>query len=217
MVGRGSYTWWARTDRSPETVDSILIGLCALIWLVLLGVSVAAVVALVDLGRGFHKPTQNPHTGLLYIVIGISVLIILAAVPLLLRARRATPAGPAARSTGFPAGRGGAPPLRSAQRAPHTRSDDRTTERRGVAAPVAGPNDDEVDRVLLRGTTELVSVIGTALIAVAAATYLMAVGKDGAAWVGYCVAGFVTAAMPVVPWRHLRQLRELLSAGSPPP
>ncbi|WP_231985714.1 DUF2561 family protein [Mycobacterium sp. E3247] len=40
---------------SPDVVDRILIGACAVVWLVLLGVSVAAAVALSDLGRGFHK------------------------------------------------------------------------------------------------------------------------------------------------------------------
>jgi hypothetical protein len=200
MAGRDSYIWWARTGRAPETVDRMLIGLCALIWLVLLGMSVAAVVALIDLGRGFHKPTQNSHTGLLYIVIGVSALIILAATPVLLRARPATPARSAAGSTGFPVRGGGAPPS-------WPRFDDRTTGRRGAAASATMPHGDEVDRVWLRGTAELASAIGTALIAVAMATYLMAVGKDGAAWGGYIVAGLVTAVMPVVPWRHLRQLR----------
>ncbi|WP_120313942.1 DUF2561 family protein, partial [Mycobacterium alsense] len=47
------------------------------------------------------------------------------------------------------------------------------------------------------------------LIAVAAATYLMAVGHDGASWVGYGLAGVITAGMPAVEWLHVRQLRQL--------
>lgn len=184
---------WAR--RSPTTVDWLLVGLCALVWLVLLGFSVAAGVALVDLGRGFHEPTEKPRTGLLYIVIGISAVVILAAIPVLLRARQtAAPRWPA----GFPAPGGTTAPVRRGQRAPKPR--------RTAAAPQTGPRDDAVDRILVRGTTELASAIGTALIAVAAATYLMAVGKDTAAWVGYSIAGLVTVVMPVIPWRYLRQL-----------
>ncbi|HEU4360384.1 MAG TPA: DUF2561 family protein [Mycobacterium sp.] len=186
---------WAR--RSPKTVDLLLVGLCALVWLVLLGFSVAAAVALVDLGRGFHEPTENPHTGLLYIVIGISALIILVAIPVLLRVRQAVPAQ---RPTGFPARGGATAPTRPGQRAGQTR--------RAVAAPPTVSHDDAVDRILLRATAELASAIGAALIAVAVATYLMTVGRDTGAWVGYGVAGLVTAAMPVIPWLHVRELHD---------
>ena len=50
---------------APEVVDRILMGACAAIYLVLLGVSVAAAVALADLGRGFHKAASEPahHLG----------------------------------------------------------------------------------------------------------------------------------------------------------
>lgn len=176
---------WATNRYSPEVVDRVLLGLCAAIWLVLLGTSVAATVALVDLGRGFHTPAKNPHTGVLYIVIGVSALIILAAVPVLLRAR------------------GSAMPSRAFRLAP-----------RRPAPPTgrsAAPRAD-VDRALLRGITDLTSVIGAGLIAVAAGTYLMAVGKDTGAWVGYGIAGAIALAMPVVPWLHLRRLRGLLDA-----
>jgi hypothetical protein len=211
MSGRGSYIpadW-----RTPENVDRVLVGLCAVIWLILLGMSVAAVVALVDLGRGFHKLTRNPHTGLLYIVIGVSALIVLAAIPVLLRARRTTPVRPALRPPGFPPPERGAPPDQPGRRAQGTGFDDRGTPRRGAAGLMFVPGGNEVDRLWLRGTTGLVSVMGAALIAVAAATYLMATGKDGAAWAGYVLAGFFAATMPVVLWLHLRQLRGLPAAG----
>jgi hypothetical protein len=190
--------------RTPESVDRILVGLCALVWLVLLGMSVAAVVALIDLGRGFHKLTRNPHTGLLYIIIGVSALIVLAAIPVLLRARRAAPDRPVLRPPGFPPPERGRPD----QRARGAGFDDRGTPRRGAAWLMFVPSDNEADRVWLRGTTGLVSAMGTALIAVAAATYLMATGKDGAACVGYGFAGFFAAVMPVVIWLQLRRLRE---------
>ena len=67
-----------------------------------------------------------------------------------------------------------------------------------------------MDRIWLRGTVILVGTMGAALIAVAAATYLMAVGHDGPSWVGYALAGLVTAAMPVVEWLHVRQLRRVV-------
>lgn len=81
---------FVRPGYSPELVDRILLRVCAAIWLALLGMGVAATVALVDLGRGFHQPAETSHTGLLYIVgIGVSALVILAAIPVLLRARQA--------------------------------------------------------------------------------------------------------------------------------
>ena len=60
----------------------------------------------------------------------------------------------------------------------------------------------------------LAGAMGAALIAVAAATYLMAVGHEGPSWVGYVLAGLVTAAMPVVEWLHVRQLRSLCSPST---
>lgn len=197
---------------APEVIDRILIGACAAIWLVLLGVSVATGVALVDLGRGFHKMSANgTHTTwVLYAVIVVSALIIAGAIPVLLRARRTaqeeSPARPTAgvvggapRQTGFPSECG------TGERGhqPRVQPADPTVEWSGEG----------VDRVWLRGTVLLAGTMGTALVAVAAATYLMAVGHDGPAWVGYGLAGAVTAAMPVVELLHVRQLRRLL-AGS---
>ena len=69
-----------------------------------------------------------------------------------------------------------------------------------------------MDRVWLRGTTLLTATMGVALIAVGAATYLMAVGHEGPSWVGYGLAGLVAAAMPVVEWYHVRQLRSVVAA-----
>ena len=40
----------------------------------------------------------------------------------------------------------------------------------------------------------------------------MAVGHDGPSWVGYGLAGVVTAAMPVIEWLHVRQLRREVAA-----
>ena len=85
-----------RSRLSPDTppgaldrIDRILLGACAAIWLVALGAGVAATVALVDLGRGHPVAPEGSDTPwLLYAVIGISAVVIVGAVPLLLRARR---------------------------------------------------------------------------------------------------------------------------------
>jgi hypothetical protein len=210
MVSRYSAYRRGSDTIPPDVIDRILVGACAAIWLVLLGVSVAAAVALADLGRGFHRAASSPHTTwVLYVVIVVSALIIAGAIPVLLRARRMARAEPPVRSTPAPAGvasrplvRSGAPAARTVaerarpQRVPATGT---TTELSGVT----------VDRIWLRGTVILAGTMGAALIAVAAATYLMAVGDEGPSWVGYGLAGIVTAAMPVVEWLHVRQLRRV--------
>ena len=104
MIDRNSQAWGGRGKVTPTTTDRILVGTCAVVWLALVGMSVAALVALMDLGRGFHAAKGNPHTSsVLYAIIIISALIILAAIPMLLRARRITRDAPVARSAGSPA------------------------------------------------------------------------------------------------------------------
>jgi hypothetical protein len=39
----------------------------------------------------------------------------------------------------------------------------------------------------------------------------MAIGHYGGAWTGYVIAGLVTLAMPLIPWRHVRRLRRMLT------
>lgn len=195
---------------SPDVVDRILIGSCAAVWLVLLGVSVAAAVALADLGRGFHKAaSSSPHTNwVLYAVIIVSALIIAGAIPILLRARRMAQSEPAARGMTAP----DRPPVRLMSQKPRTPAE-RVPPPRGEQVAASGTewSGESVDRVWLRGTVLLTGTMGAALIAVATATYLMAVGHDGPSWVGYVLAGVVTAAMPVVEWLHVRQLRRAVA------
>src|SRR5207302_11030212 len=75
MVSRYSAYRRGSDTIPPEVIDRILVGACGAIWLVLLGVSVAASVALADLGRGFHKMTGGSHTTwVLYAVIVVSAL-----------------------------------------------------------------------------------------------------------------------------------------------
>lgn len=195
---------------SPEVVDRILVGACAAIYLVLLGVSVAAAVALADLGRGFHKAASSPHTTwVLYAVIIVSALIIAGAIPILLRARRMSQSEPAARAMTAPT----RPPVRLMSQAPRTSAE---RARQATVHAATPPSDaqwsaEAVDRVWLRGTVILTGTMGAALIAAATATYLMAVGHDGQSWVGYGLAGAITAAMPVVEWLHIRQLRRVVA------
>jgi hypothetical protein len=210
MVSRYSAYRRGPDTVSPDVIDRILLGACAAIWLVLIGVSVAATVALVDLGRGFHKMARNPHTTwVLYAVIVVSALIIAGAIPVLLRARRTAHPDPIVRSPALQ----GRPPSRPPRRPG-------STAKRSVADPTGSPNvsaygpDSEwsgeaVDRIWLRGTVALAGTIGIALIGVAAATYLMAVRHDGASWACYVLAGIVTAATPAIEYLHVRQLRRV--------
>ena len=210
MIDRYSRAWGARGNITPANADRILIGVCAAVWLGLVGMSVAALVALMDLGRGFHEAKGNPHTSsVLYAIIVISALIILAAIPMLLRARRITRDGPVARSAGSPARSTGGRPIRSGHIAAQTTATQGRTERVTTLRPAL--SEAAVDRVWLRGTVGLMATMGAALLAVATATYLMAIGHDGFSWTSYGFAGAVTLIMPLVPWLHVRQLRGLLA------
>jgi hypothetical protein len=37
----------------------------------------------------------------------------------------------------------------------------------------------------------------------------MAIGRYGASWTAYVIAGIVTAALPLIAWQHLRWLHRL--------
>jgi hypothetical protein len=212
MVSRYSAYRRGSDTIPPDVIDRILVGACAAIWMVLLGVSVAAAVALADLGRGFHRMAGSPHTTwVLYAVIIVSALIIAGAIPVLLRARRMAQAEPAVRSMTAPARVADRPLVRPGAPAARTVAERARPQRVQAAEPAAERSGAAVDRVWLRGTVILAGTMGAALIAVAAATYLMAVGHDGPSWVGYGLAGIVTAALPVVEWLHVRQLRRLIA------
>lgn len=194
----------SRLDPSPQVVDRVLLGACAVIWLMMLGASVAATVALVDLGRGFHQSQKAAHSGWLYIVIGVSALIILAAVPLWLRLR--SPGANAAPAVTR------AEPTHRHTAAPKAGFD--APGRRAAGTRAALPNQTQVDQVLQRGITALATALGGALTMVALATYLMAVGKTTGSWVCYGLAAAVTVATPAIPWLYLRRLGEVLELPS---
>src|SRR5699024_7940311 len=111
---------------SLATTDRILLGACAAIFLLLLGVSVAALVVLVDLGQGFQQTAGGSHTGALYSIIGAAAVIIVSAIPILLRARTLAPSK---RSASGPVQRPGGPPRRAVQATPYRGTDDRGAER----------------------------------------------------------------------------------------
>jgi hypothetical protein len=210
MVSRYSAYRRGSDTVPPDVIDRLLLGTCAVIYLLLLGVSVAAAVALTDLGRGLHSVARDPHSTpwVLYSVIIVSALIIAGAVPVLLRARRMTKGEPpVVRSTALQG--------RPAARPSTTRTVvERVRPQRTQTAAAEGEwSGEAVDRIFLRGTVVLTGAMGIALIAVAAATYSMAVGHDGPAWVGYGLAAAITAAMPAVEWLYVRQLRSEVAAS----
>jgi len=210
MIDRYSQAWGARSKLTPATADRIVLGSCAVIWLVLVGMSVAALVALMDLSRGFHETKGNPHTSsVLYAIIIISALIILAAIPMLLRARRITRDGPVTRSAVSSARPASSPSTRSPGQL-NVQSARGATERLTTLRPEL--SDAVVDRFWLHGTAALMGTMGAALLAVATATYAMAIGRDGFSWTAYGIAGAITLVMPVIPWRQVRQLRGMLAA-----
>ncbi|WP_326546300.1 DUF2561 family protein [Mycolicibacterium sp. ND9-15] len=208
-----------------DRTDRILLGACAAIWLVALGTGVAATVALVDLGRGHAESVGDAGTPwLLYTIIGISAVVIIGAVPLLLRARRealaeapppnrTTPPAsdqsrvmdmtPATEKLSAAGPRPGGQDPRSAYAAPRMQ---RTLD---APEPVSAASA-AVDLLWLRCAVVIACAIGIAMVAIGVATYLMAVDSDVAAWVFYVLTALVTLAMPAVPWFYLKELRALL-------
>lgn len=210
MVSRYSAYRRGSDTVPPDVIDRLLLGACAAIWLLLLGVSVAAAVALADLGGGLHTAARNTHSTpwVLYTVIIVSALIIAGAIPVLLRARRMSKAEPpVVRSTALQ----GRPPVR--QSTSRTVVERVRPQRAQKAGDIGEWSGEAVDRIFLRGTVILTGTMGIALIAVAAATYSMAVRHDGPSWVGYGLAAAVTAAMPAVEWLYVRQLRREVAAS----
>jgi len=212
------------TSSDADNVDRILLAVCAAIWLAVLGSAVAAAVALVDLGSKHQESsTESGTPWLLYGVIGVSALIIVGAIPLLIRARRSAIDDP---RNGH--GGGARPATARTQTAGRAADQQRTQNirtvaqsstsggrQRGAHPSTSGVSTFDaglppaVDRVWLRCAVVIASAMGVALLAIGIATYLMAAGHDTFAWVCYVIAGIVTLALPVIPLFYLRQLREV--------
>ena len=195
----------SRISGSPETVDRALITACAVVWLLALGMGVAATVALVDLGRGHPSGESGSSTPwLLYVIIAISALVIALAIPLLLRARRNAlnevgAVSVPARATSTPAS------VASVDRDPPGYPGP-TPARHSTAALSA----EVLDRMWLRCGTGVLTAAGAAMVAVALAAYLLAVESGGGAWAALAVAAVITVAMAAIPVFYLRQLRAAL-------
>ena len=215
--------------RSPETVDRLLVGVCGAIWLVLLAVTVIAIVALVDMSRGHTAGNDASRTPwLLYSIIVVSALIIVGAIPLLIRARRTALAD--ARLTPSESAKApGSPRPTTAPAAPAApaRGTEAPTEKLKVFGSTVDPYEryqpdfaqssasrradplipaTELDRLWLRATVMLGGAIGLALVGVSTATYLLAVDNETSAWVALGLAAIITIAMPAIPVTYLRQL-----------
>jgi len=197
--------------RSPETVDRLMVGICGAIWLVLLAVSVIAAVALVQLGRGHAGGGEEHSSWLLYSIIVVSALIIIGAIPLLLRARRM------ALTESEPA------PEAPAADAPVRPTEAPTEKLRVFGTSVdpyarkAEPADAEpviptaaVERLWLRGSVSLMAAMGLGLIAVAIATYLLANASDTGAWVALGTAAVITVGMPAILVGFQRKLADVV-------
>ena len=185
--------------KNSDGLGRILLGAAAVVWLAVIGMSVAAIVALAGMGSG-RAGEMSSESGTpwgLYIIIGISAVVIVAAVPLLLRARRtAVPETPVR------------PPAAAA-------TGEAPTEKLRVfgttAAPSAPPRREvDLSPVLLRFCAALATAMGAAALAVAVATYCMAEGADAGAWAALVVAGIITAAMPAIGWWQQRELSGLV-------
>lgn len=202
---------------SLDRTDRILLGSCAVVWLAALGALVAATVALVDLAHGPSTSSSGSGTPwVLYTVIGVSAVVIVAAVPLLLRARRAALEEPAAEPRPQTAAAQPPLPTRRAEpptekfRAPAATSDLSGPIPRMLQRTTALPDGPAIDRVWLRCAVALAGAMGVATLLSAVSTYLMAVDSDTVAWVLYGLAGVVTLGMAAIPWHALRELRTIL-------
>ncbi len=201
--------------RSPESIDRILIAACGAIWLVWLAASSIATVALVNLGRGQRAGAgAQPSSWLLYSIIGVSALTIIVAVPLLLRARRTTAGAVLADAAAEPSESAVLTPVRRVAEAPTEKmrvfgtAVDPAQRPEPELSRAFSPAREVVNRLWLRGTAAILSVIGLALIAVEAATYLLADERDTGAWVALGVAAVLTVAMPAVLVAFHRRLGE---------
>ena len=221
-TGAAARSRFSPTAADAENVDRILLAACAAIWLAALGSAVAATVALIDLGSKHQESTSESGTPwLLYGVIAVSALVIIGAIPLLIRARRTALEDPRGGYSG-----GGARPVTARTQTAVRGADPRTQIIRTVQQPSAGgrrPGSPQsapkistydaglppaVERLWLRCSVVMASAMGLALLAIGIATYLMAAGHDTFAWAAYAIAGLITLAMPPITLVFLRQLRE---------
>jgi len=195
---------------SPEVIDRGVMVACAITWLAVLGVAVAAGVALTNMGEAHSAaPTGDRDTPwLLYTVIGVSALVIVLAVPLLLRARRITEEPPPPPRTGPKTVQARAMMMATEPDPPDYPGPTPARYSSAVISAVA------LDRMWLRCGLGVMTGIGLAYVAVAVATYLMALNRVSASCAVYGVAGVITLATIAIPVAYLRRLRSALAVDA---
>jgi hypothetical protein len=210
---RGPHTEAGFDLSDLDRADRLLLGGSAVAWLLALGAAVAATVALVDRGTGRTEAGHSGTPWFLYVVIVLSAVVIAAAVPLLLRARRdsrrqrpETAPDEAADAPG--------PGLRPRMEAPTEKfrapsvDDGRQGGLSRALLPPPGAQDSpEVNRAWLRCSAGIVGAMGVATVFGCAGTYAMAVDSDTVGWVLHGVAVALTVAMIGIPFYFLRELR----------
>ncbi|MCV7423699.1 DUF2561 family protein [Mycobacterium yunnanensis] len=198
---------------TPDRTDRLLVVAAVALWLAALGAAVAAVVALVDLASAHTGGAEKSDTPwLLYAVIGVSALVIVGAIPLLLKARQSAVSIPSRTEGSGEATSRETPSV--AQRlqpfgAPVLRRYSTPPAGHRVGFPTAA-----VEQIWLRCTASLAALMGAAATAIGVATYLMATDHDTASWSVYAVAGLITVGMIAVPWIFLRQLHGVLESAA---
>ena len=190
-----------------------MVGGCGAIWLAALAMAVVATVALARLAGGHADGGERQSSWPLYAVIAVSALIILGAIPLLLRARRGTVAESVRAERRSPIAEEGLltpirPPAASTEKMQVFGVDPYAQRRIEEPRSVSAVPSALAERLWLRGTTGLLSAMGLAMIAVGAGSYLLASGSDSGAWVALGLAGVITVAMPAVLAFYQRQLAE---------
>jgi hypothetical protein len=199
-----------------DQTDRILLGVAAGSWLAALGAGVAAVVALSHMGGSSSGGGQGETPWLLYTVIGVSAVVIIAAVPLLIRARRSAgdptgaPAPAATPRIVKPGAAFGDPVATTNVRA----TGGPVIRRQSVPPPPSsrvGFPTAAVERIYLRCPAVITAVMGGATTLVGVGTYLAATEHPTPSWVVYGFAGLLVLAMPAAPVFFLRQLRQVLA------
>jgi Protein of unknown function (DUF2561) len=198
------------SPRTPDQVNRILVGVCAALWLFALGAVVAAIVALVDLGHGRSAAPRGSDTPwVLYAIIGVSAVVIVGAIPLLIRARRTGSSRTTFRpSTEHPGTPSSAPQRLDPFGAPVLSRHATPPASSRVAFPAAA-----VDQLWLRCTVVIAGTIGAVVTLIGVGTYLLASGYDAAAWTAFGLGALLTVAMPAAPWYFLRQLHGVLNSS----
>ncbi len=195
-----------------------MVGACGAIWLAALAMGVIATVALARLASGHAGGGERHSPWLLYSIIAVSALIIVGAIPLLLRARRGAAAEPAsaeARTAPLDEPRSPIrPPDASTEKIRVFGVDPYADRRVETLRSVPAIPSAVLDRLWLRGTVALFGAMGTAMIAVGAGSYLLASGSDIGAWVALGVAGVITVAMPAVLAFYQRQLADAVDEAA---